>query len=104
MAATQTPQHHHLAEDENEDDMTNGDGEQGSGGDVSRDLDTDEHIKDPVEDRRTLAERNERLHDQLKVIIDFNIENSQSLKFINILGIERRSSSVSWWHQGDCQR
>lgn len=46
--------------------MTNGDNGSG-GGDVSRDLDTDEHIKDPVEDRRTLAERNERLHDQLKV-------------------------------------
>lgn len=46
--------------------MTNGDNGSG-GGDVSRDLDTDEHIKDPIEDRRTLAERNERLHDQLKV-------------------------------------
>lgn len=66
LLATQTPQHHHLAEDENDDDMTNGDNGSG-GGDVSRDLDTDEHIKDPVEDRRTLAERNERLHDQLKV-------------------------------------
>jgi hypothetical protein len=70
LAATQTPKHHHLAEDENgdDDDMTNGDNDNGSGGgDVSRDLDTDEHIKDPIEDRRTLAERNERLHDQLKV-------------------------------------
>jgi hypothetical protein len=52
-----------LAEDDNEEEMTNGE----NGGDVSRDLDTDEHIKDPIEDRRTLAERNERLHDQLKV-------------------------------------
>jgi len=69
LAATQTPQHHHLAEDENGDDedMTNGDNGSG-GGDVSRDLDTDEHIKDPIEDRRTLAERNERLHDQLKAL------------------------------------
>lgn len=69
LAATQTPQHIHLHEDgENgeDDDMTNGDNGSG-GGDVSRDLDTDETIKDPVEDRRTLAERNERLHDQLKV-------------------------------------
>lgn len=70
MAATATPQHHHVAEDENEendnDDMTNG---ESGGGDVSRDLDTDEYIKDPVEDRVTLAERNERLHDQLKVNI-----------------------------------
>lgn len=36
-------------------------------GDVSKDLATDENIVDPVEDRRTLAERNERLHDQLLV-------------------------------------
>lgn len=36
-------------------------------GDVSRDLHTDENIVDPIEDRRTLAERSERLHDQLKV-------------------------------------
>lgn len=43
--------------------MTNGD----HSGDVSRDLDIDENIKDPVEDRRTLAERSERLHDQLRV-------------------------------------
>lgn len=62
LAASTTPKHHHLAEDENDEEMTNGEN-----GDVSRDLDTDEHIKDPIEDRRTLAERNERLHDQLKV-------------------------------------
>lgn len=61
MAASATPQHHHIAEDDEE--LTNGD----HSGDVSRDLDIDENIKDPVEDRRTLAERNERLHDQLKV-------------------------------------
>lgn len=54
-----------MAEDEQDEEMTNGD----SNNDVSRDLATDEHIKDPVEDRRTLAERNERLHDQLKVNI-----------------------------------
>lgn len=65
FAASSTPQHHHVAEDdnENEEELTNGD----ASGDVSRDLDTDEHIKDPIEERRTLAERNERLHDQLKV-------------------------------------
>ncbi|KAK9686372.1 FERM N-terminal domain [Popillia japonica] len=34
-------------------------------GDISKDLDTDENIVDPVEDRKTLAERNERLQDQL---------------------------------------
>ncbi|XP_033150513.1 moesin/ezrin/radixin homolog 1 isoform X1 [Drosophila busckii] len=66
LAASTTPQHLHVTEDEkeNEEEMTNGD----AGGDVSRDLDTDEHIKDPIEDRRTLAERNERLHDQLKAL------------------------------------
>lgn len=62
LAASATPQHHHIAEDDEE--MTNGDN---NSGDVSRDLDIDESIKDPVEDRRTLAERSERLHDQLKV-------------------------------------
>lgn len=53
----------HLAEEEGHDDndeMVNGD--------VSRDLATDENIVDPVEERRTLAERNERIYDQLKVI------------------------------------
>lgn len=66
LAASTTPQHHHVAEDENEneEELTNGD----ASGDVSRDLDTDEHIKDPIEDRRTLAERNERLHDQLNAL------------------------------------
>lgn len=63
LAASTTPNHHHVAEDENDEDMANGEN-----GDVSRDLDTDEHIKDPIEDRRTLAERNERLHDQLKAL------------------------------------
>lgn len=69
FAASSTPQHHHVAEDdnENEEELTNGD----ATGDVSRDLDTDEHIKDPIEERRTLAERNERLHDQLKVCISY---------------------------------
>lgn len=61
LAAT-TPQHHHVEENENcdeNDEMINGH--------VSRDLPTDLNIVDPVEERRTLAERNERLHDQLKV-------------------------------------
>lgn len=49
----------HLEENQHDEDdeMVNGD--------VSRDLDTDENIVDPIEDRRTLAERNERLQDQL---------------------------------------
>lgn len=52
----------HLEEnqhDEEDDEVVNGD--------ISKDLDTDENIVDPVEDRRTLAERNERLQDQLLV-------------------------------------
>lgn len=40
-------------------------------GDVSRDLDTDENIVDPINERRTLAERNERLQDQLLVSFFF---------------------------------
>ncbi|XP_063237598.1 moesin/ezrin/radixin homolog 1 isoform X3 [Bacillus rossius redtenbacheri] len=57
-----TPQHHHVEENEHDEDdeMVNGD--------VSRDLATDDNIIDPVEERRTLAERNERLHDQLKAL------------------------------------
>ncbi|CAH0558755.1 unnamed protein product [Brassicogethes aeneus] len=49
----------HLEENHHDDDdeMVNGD--------VSKDLSTDENIIDPIEDRRTLAERNERLQDQL---------------------------------------
>lgn len=53
----------HLVEEERhdeDDEMVNGD--------VSRDLATDENIVDPVEDRRTLAERNERIYDQLKAL------------------------------------
>ncbi|XP_054265444.1 moesin/ezrin/radixin homolog 1 isoform X3 [Macrosteles quadrilineatus] len=63
LAATTTPQHHHVEEneqDENDDELPNGD--------VSKELDTDDNIVDPVEERRTLAERNERLHDQLKML------------------------------------
>lgn len=63
LLAASTPQHHHVEEnehEENDDEMPNGD--------VSRDLATDDNIVDPVEERRTLAERNERLHDQLKML------------------------------------
>ena len=61
LAATTTPQHHHVQENEHDEDdeMVNGD--------VSRDLATDDSIVDPITERRTLAERSERLHDQLKV-------------------------------------
>ncbi|XP_030759372.1 moesin/ezrin/radixin homolog 1-like isoform X3 [Sitophilus oryzae] len=52
----------HLEENnhDEDDEMVNGD--------VSKDLNTDENIIDPIEDRRTLAERNVRLHDQLKAL------------------------------------
>lgn len=63
LMANTTPTHHHVEEndhDENDDNMVNGH--------VSQDLDTDDNIVDPVEERRTLAERNERLQDQLKML------------------------------------
>lgn len=62
--ASITPHHHHVEENE--------DGEDGEDevplGDVTKELATDESIIDPIEERRTLAERNERLHDQLKAL------------------------------------
>lgn len=62
--ANTTPYHHHVQE--NEDGEEEGEDE-APHSDVTKDLTTDESIIDPVEERRTLAERNERLHDQLKV-------------------------------------
>lgn len=62
-AAADTPKHHHVQENEHDDDDEN---DEMSNGDVSRDLATDSDIVDPVEERRTLAERNERLQNQLK--------------------------------------
>merc|ERR1712038_308610 len=59
IAATTTPKHHHLQEmdyddDDDEEKMTNGD--------LSRDLRNDEDdLRDPVDERLTLAEKNERL-------------------------------------------
>ncbi|XP_063972700.1 moesin/ezrin/radixin homolog 1 isoform X3 [Diachasmimorpha longicaudata] len=63
--ASTTPHHHHV--EENEDGEDEGEDETPHG-DVTKDLITDESIIDPVEERRTLAERNERLHDQLKAL------------------------------------
>merc|ERR1712241_1566576 len=64
IAATTTPRHHHVQEnDDDEDDVPNGDN--------SRDLRNDgDDINDPVNDRLTLAERNERLQNQLKSLKD----------------------------------
>jgi len=65
IAATTTPKHHHLQEmdgasdDEDEERMPNGD--------LSRDLRNDEDdLRDPVNERLTLAEKNERLQSQLR--------------------------------------
>ncbi|XP_076171704.1 moesin isoform X3 [Ptiloglossa arizonensis] len=63
--ASTTPHHHHV--EENEEGEEEGEDEIPQG-DVTKDLATDESIIDPVEERRTLAERNERLHDQLKAL------------------------------------
>merc|ERR1712029_207984 len=64
MAATTTPGHHHVAdhdEDEEEEGMPNGNG------DTSKDLRYDnDDIADPINERLTLAERNERLQNQLR--------------------------------------
>ncbi|XP_076648081.1 moesin isoform X2 [Halictus rubicundus] len=61
-----TPHHHHV--EENEEGEEDGEYDYIPHGDVTKDLATDESIIDPVEERRTLAERNERLHDQLKAL------------------------------------
>lgn len=80
--ANTTPHHHHV--EENEEGEEEGEDEVPHG-DVTKDLATDESIIDPVEERRTLAERNERLHDQLKVL------------FIYLYySIVRRSEDCAW--------
>lgn len=80
----------HVEEDKHDDDdeMVNGD--------VSRDLATDENIIDPIEDRRTLAERNERLHDQLKVRNIENITFDHDYKSnFHFTGLKTRSSTIA---------
>merc|ERR1711899_722588 len=66
IEATTTPRHHHVQEnDDDEDDEPN------LNGDNSTDLrDNDDEINDPVDDRLTLAERNERLQNQLRSLKD----------------------------------
>jgi len=66
IAATTTPKHHHLQEmdgtsdDEDEDQRI-------PNGDLSRDLrQDDDDLRDPVDERQTLAEKNERLQSQLR--------------------------------------
>ena len=67
QANATTPHHHHVEENEEEGEEEGED--EGGHRDVTKELATDESIIDPVEERRTLAERNERLHGQLKVSI-----------------------------------
>lgn len=62
------------AHDEDDEELVNGD--------VSHDLDTDENIIDPINERRTLAERNERLQDQLQVSTYIMLKLSDRLKFV----------------------
>jgi len=65
IAATTTPRHHHLQEmdgasdDEEDQRITNGDHSQNLRED-------DEDLRDPVDERQTLAEKNERLQSQLR--------------------------------------
>lgn len=63
LAAATTPQHHHVAEDGGVDDGSDH-GEESGGGDLHQ---APDDLVDPVEARTTLAEKNERLHNQLKV-------------------------------------
>merc|ERR1712021_77367 len=62
IEATTTPRHHHVQEDDEENNMN---------GEHSTDLrDNDDEINDPVDDRLTLAQRNERLQNQLRSLKD----------------------------------
>jgi len=64
IAATTTPKHHHLQElDGNSDDED----EQMPNGDISSNLrEDDDDLRDPVNERLTLAEKNDRLQSQLR--------------------------------------
>lgn len=65
-------------------------------GHETQDLDTDMDIVDPVEERRTLAERNERLQDQLKVImLLLIIINSRNNILILLIDVKTRLSSIT---------
>ncbi len=64
VAATTTPRHHHVNDHEEDEDDEEA---LANGGDTSRDLRLgDDEILDPVNERLTLAERNERLQSQLR--------------------------------------
>ncbi|KAM3956756.1 LOW QUALITY PROTEIN: moesin [Aphomia sociella] len=72
LAAATTPQHHHVSEGagpgaagDGDDAGSDGGSEAGGGGELSH---APDDLVDPVADRRTLQERNERLHNQLKAL------------------------------------
>merc|ERR1711956_66427 len=66
--ARTTPRHHHVQE--NDDDELD-DEENNMNGEHPTDLrDNDDEINDPVDDRLTLAQRNERLQNQLRSLKD----------------------------------
>ena len=60
-----------LQESGDDDDTPNGD--VSGGKDLVSDSDLSNTIRDPVEDRLTLAEKNERLQNQLKVSFCWNV-------------------------------
>ncbi|KAK2715391.1 moesin/ezrin/radixin homolog 1-like isoform X2 [Artemia franciscana] len=71
IAATTTPKHHHVEEHAVADDSD--DNEEMPNGEISQDLVHENEepgtpIQDPVEERRTMAEKNERLKSQLKAL------------------------------------
>lgn len=91
IAATTTPQHQHVNEgdqDEGDDDEETPNGDMG-GRDLISDSDLSNSIRDPVEDRLTLAEKNERLQNQLKVL---NVSLHWSFYYYFFLWSKCRSS------------
>jgi radixin len=67
IAASTTPKHHHLQETDYDEE----DDENLQNGDNSRNLrEDDDEVNDPVNERLTLAEKNERLQNQLKSLKD----------------------------------
>lgn len=70
LAAATTPHHHHLQErgDQRDDEAVSAEGSGSEAGSEAEDLGrAPDDLVDPLADRRTLAERSERLHNQLKV-------------------------------------
>lgn len=105
LAAT-TPQHHHVAERADTDpdhDNASDAGSESGGGDLARGPDD---LVDPVADRRTLAERNERLHNQLKVrattlfYISISLYDAILTSLVSA-GAEARLGAVLRRNQGD---